>query len=180
VQTAEHSAVIDSSSPSAKLRSLGMFNGPRGKRMKGVLSAGSLLLALHGSALPQFSIVDQCKTASSTSEDYVRCRASEAAELPYKVQATCFSHPLPAKARVTISLEVSTAGVVTKATLGETNVNAPGFAERLIDAMYRMKIGALPESVSLTQAAMELDLQEVSQRIKIYNCTAFRTQQLQP
>jgi hypothetical protein len=138
------------------------------------LASGLLLLVFHGASFAQFSIVDECKSASNTAEDYVACRAHEAIELPYMVHATCFDARVPAEAKFKVTIDVGSTGIVTNVAIAETNIVSPAFRDRAIESLYKMRIGTLPNPVSLANASLELNLKEISKRIRIYDCKAFR------
>lgn len=138
------------------------------------LASGLLLLVFHVASFAQFSSVDDCKSASNTAEDYVACRARKAIELPYMVHATCFDTRAPAEAKFKVTLDVGSTGTVTNVAIAETNIVAPVFHDRAIESLYKMRIGMLPNPVSLANASLELNLKEISKRIKIYDCKAFQ------
>ena len=137
------------------------------------MGLAALLLASHSGSFAQFAIAGVCQESKGVPEEYVACRARDAVELHYLVQAICSKPTVPVQSQFKANIEVSQSGVVMKASFTEASVQSGGFAQRAIDALYSMKMGSFPTPVSLSGLVIDLDLNEISRRKKIYGCKAF-------
>ena len=120
----------------------------------------------------QFQVADTClpKNTPIKSDALVTCKINISAEVPYIATAACGKFKTPPDAKIMISVEIFGGGTVKNAKIIESNISDPWFLLRLIENTLALKFPSIKEDSTFEKLEVNLNLREVSSRVKIYGC----------